>query len=61
MREERIPGGPGGSRTHDLRVKSPLLCQLSYQPNGKVAASPLEQAMGSCFGNPHPRAGVPLS
>ena len=27
------PGGPGGFRTHDLRIKSPLLCLLSYQPN----------------------------
>lgn len=25
-------GGAGGNRTHDLRVKSPLLCQLSYGP-----------------------------
>ncbi len=25
-------GGAGGNRTHDLRVKSPLLCQLSYSP-----------------------------
>ncbi|SUZ86917.1 uncharacterized protein METZ01_LOCUS39771, partial [marine metagenome] len=22
---------PGGSRTHDLRIKSPLLYQLSYR------------------------------
>ena len=29
----RIPkgGGPGESRTPDLRIKSPLLCQLSYR------------------------------
>ena len=25
-------GGPGGGRTHNLRVKSPLLCRLSYRP-----------------------------
>ena len=24
---------PGGSRTHDLRIKSPLLYQLSYRLN----------------------------
>ncbi len=26
-------GGPGGNRTRDLRIKSPLLCLLSYRPN----------------------------
>ena len=25
-------GGPGGARTHDPRIKSPMLCQLSYRP-----------------------------
>jgi hypothetical protein len=25
-----IPSAAGGDRTHDLRIKSPLLCQLSY-------------------------------
>ena len=25
---------PGGHRTHDLRIKSPLLCQLSYRVGG---------------------------
>ncbi len=29
-----LAGGPGGDRTHDLRIKSPLLCQLSYRPTG---------------------------
>ena len=34
--EARLPRGfrpsePGGSRTHDLRIKSPLLYQLSYR------------------------------
>ena len=24
--------GPGGDRTLDLRIKSPLLCRLSYRP-----------------------------
>ena len=28
--------GPGGSRTHDLRIKSPLLYQLSYKPGTSV-------------------------
>ena len=26
----RFRSDRGGSRTHDLRIKSPLLCQLSY-------------------------------
>ena len=25
-------GEPGGIRTHDTRIKSPMLCQLSYRP-----------------------------
>jgi hypothetical protein len=25
-----LPDAAGGDRTHDLRIKSPLLCQLSY-------------------------------
>ena len=25
-----FPDAAGGDRTHDLRIKSPLLCQLSY-------------------------------
>lgn len=25
-------GGPGGARTHDPRIKSPMLYQLSYRP-----------------------------
>ena len=24
--------GPGGTRTHDPRIKSPMLYQLSYKP-----------------------------
>ena len=28
----REDGGPGGARTHDPRIKSPMLCQLSYRP-----------------------------
>lgn len=31
-------GGAGGNRTHDLRVKSPLLCQLSYSPKPQDTA-----------------------
>ena len=27
---QRHPDAAGGDRTHDLRIKSPLLCQLSY-------------------------------
>lgn len=26
------PGGPTGNRTQNPRIKSPLLCQLSYRP-----------------------------
>ncbi len=33
-----FPGGPGGFRTHDLRIKSPLLCLLSYQPKKSYSA-----------------------
>src|SRR3990170_6145772 len=28
-----LNGGPGENRTHDLGIKSPLLCQLSYRPH----------------------------
>jgi hypothetical protein len=28
----------GGNRTHNLWIKSPLLCQLSYAPDAFVAA-----------------------
>ncbi len=34
-----LVGGAGGNRTHDLRVKSPLLCQLSYGPAPQDTAS----------------------
>lgn len=38
-------GGPCGDRTHDPRIKSPLLYQLSYrvekQPQDKTPAKPL--------------------
>ncbi len=27
-----IVGGPGGTRTHDPKIKSPVLYQLSYRP-----------------------------
>src|SRR5689334_1736906 len=47
---EKAPRGglsrydPGGSRTHDLRIKSPLLYQLSYrvekQTQDKLPANP---------------------
>ena len=44
-------GGAGGNRTHDLRVKSPLLCQLSYGPAPQDTALrsplPFEFAWGS--------------
>ena len=29
-------GGPGGDRTRDLRIKSPLLYRLSYRPDETV-------------------------
>ena len=28
-------GGPGRDRTYALRLKRPLLCQLSYEPTGR--------------------------
>ena len=30
IRRSHLPDAAGGDRTHDLRIKSPLLCQLSY-------------------------------
>jgi hypothetical protein len=32
-RTAATPGGPSGNRTHNPRIKSPLLCQLSYRPS----------------------------
>ena len=42
----RCPGGsePAGNRTQDLRIKSPLLCQLSYRLAGKLLERQLELA-----------------
>jgi hypothetical protein len=34
----RLESAPGGTRTHDLRVKSPLLYQLSYRRPNLLAA-----------------------
>lgn len=31
-------GGRGGNRTHNLWIKSPVLCQLSYAPAGAALA-----------------------
>ena len=36
----QAPGGCGGNRTHDHRVKSPPLCQLSYAPELKPIRVP---------------------
>src|SRR4051812_46100141 len=35
-------GEPRRNRTFNKRIKSPLLCQLSYGPDGAGAAVPLE-------------------
>lgn len=32
------PSDPGGARTHDLLIKSQLLCQLSYRVALKIGA-----------------------
>ena len=32
--------GPGGNRTLDLRIKSPLLCRLSYRPAYQASGAP---------------------
>ena len=29
----RLNGGPTRNRTWNLRIKSPMLCQLSYEPD----------------------------
>ncbi len=34
-------GEPGGIRTHDQRIKSPLLYQLSYRPGRLAPAQPV--------------------
>ena len=31
-----ISGEPGGNRTHNPQIKSLLLCQLSYRPEGEA-------------------------
>ena len=35
-----MTGGTSGGRTHDKRIKSPLLYQLSYGPYAAVLATP---------------------
>jgi CheY-like chemotaxis protein len=35
---------PGGTRTHDLRVKSPLLYQLSYRRANLLASKPISES-----------------
>ncbi len=34
----RTKSGPGGARTHDQRIKSPMLYRLSYRPDGTRVA-----------------------
>ena len=34
-----VSGGPGRSRTFDRRIKSPLLYQLSYEPDGCASST----------------------
>ena len=41
-----LRGGPGGNRTHDLRIKSPLLCLLSYRPEQTLPAVGVLVALG---------------
>ncbi len=31
-----VDSDPGGARTRDLQIKSPLLCQLSYRVQGTI-------------------------
>ena len=46
-----VAGGSGGSRTLDLRIKSPLLCRLSYRPPSRLAGGrPVRRAAGSAPG-----------
>lgn len=37
--EPRALGGPSGARSHDLRIKSPQLYQLSYRPGNRFDTS----------------------
>jgi hypothetical protein len=48
---------PGGRRTHDLRIKSPLLCQLSYRVGCCCAATytNLHTPSPGRTRRPHPR------
>ena len=53
-----VAGGSGGSRTLDLRIKSPLLCRLSYRPPSRLAGGrPVRRAAGSAAGGCPSRAG----
>ena len=40
--------GPGGIRTHDTRIKSPLLCRWSYGPGGKPSGPPAQRKPVVC-------------
>ena len=43
-------GSGGGARTHDKRINSPLLCQLSYpgrEPKGYQRGRPVPKAVGA--------------
>ena len=42
----------GGDRTHDLRIKSPLLYQLSYRVSGETCAKPPVTVPRSKIGAP---------
>ncbi len=43
LRRLNYSSGPGGTRTHNLRIKSPQLCQLSYRPRPALAVRRFEQ------------------
>jgi hypothetical protein len=44
---KRLNGEPGGTRTRDHRIKSAMLYQLSYRPNGQLQeVSKLGAALG---------------
>ena len=42
-------GEGGGSRTHNLRVKSPVLLPLSYAPTEIVSGVRFDRAMMACL------------
>lgn len=48
-------GGPGRNRTFNLRIKSPLLCQLSYEPDLRARGARVSWRASSSLSIPQSR------